>query len=607
MNLRTKLMLGYLIFVVALVALGGWSVWHIRDLGGMTQRIMANNYDSVVAAQDMKESIERQDSAALFFLLGDVDRALTQLREHRRRFDAAFNKAANNITETGEVGIIEAIRGDRGEYYRRFDHFLASSKGASADSRIYFNELEPLFHQLRGRCDELLRLNQSAMLAKSRTASEVARRGFWVTLALAGTLIGLGITLALLLSRMIVQPVRELTSATAKFAGGNLDIKSEITSRDEIGLLAAEFNRMAERIKQLRRSDMGKLLIAQQTTEAAIDSLYDPVLVTDAEGRVTKLNHAAAELFGAETENLGKPVGEVSHDNRIATAVSEAIDHLRPVAGEGASSLLSLPLDGKARAFRLRTTPMRDDENQLLGAVTLLEDITHLREIDRIKSEFVNTASHELRAPLKNVQLGIHALMEKSVGDLNDKQLDLLYSCRADCEKLDKLVSDLLELSKLEAGEDPPQFTSENITRLLRQLIEELRPLVEASDIKFETEIPFDLPTIRIDKGQIERVIKTLVTNAVEHTERNGQIQMTASHRDSHISISVADTGSGIAAEYLPRIFDKFVKVPGSPSEGAGLGLAISKMLLEAHGGQISVQSEVGRGTTFTFTLPTVR
>jgi two-component system, NtrC family, sensor histidine kinase KinB len=605
MNLRTKLMLGYLIFVIALVALGGWSVWHIRDLGGMAQRIMANNYDSVVAAQDMKESIERQDSAALFFLLGEGDRALPQLREHRGRFDAAFNKAANNITEPGETRIIEAIRGDRREYYRRFDNFLASSKGAAADSRIYFNELEPLFHQLRGRCDELLRLNQSAMLAKSRTASEVARRGFWVTLALAGTLIGLGIILALLLSRMIVQPVRELTSATAKFAGGNLDVKSQVTSRDEIGLLAAEFDRMAERIKQLRQSDMGELLIAQQTTEAAIDSLYDPVLVTDAEGRVTKLNHAAAELFGAETENLGKPVGEVSRENRIATAVSEAIDHLRPVAGEGASSLLSLPLDGKARAFRLRTTPMRDEENHLLGAVTLLEDITHLREIDRVKSEFVNTASHELRAPLRNVQLGIHALVEKEVGDLNDQQLDLLYACRADCEKLDKLVSDLLELSKLEAGEDPPQFANENLTRMLRQLVEELRPLVEASDIKFKTEIPFDLPTVRIDKVQIERVIKTLVTNAVEHTERNGEIQMTASHRDSHISISVADTGSGIAAEYLPRIFDKFVKVPGSPSEGAGLGLAISKMLLEAHGGQISVQSEVGRGTTFTFTLPT--
>src|SRR5262245_2094246 len=604
MNLRTKLIVYFIIFVIALLVLGGWSAWRLREISDMTRLIMSNNYDSVVAAQDMKESIERQDSAANFILLGDRERAIAQLNRHRKLFDAAFDKAASNITEPGEAELIAAIRRDRDEYYRRFDQFLVNTRGVSPDNKLYFSQLEPLFHQLRRRCDELLHLNQSAMLNKSNKAAELARRAFWVTSIMAGLLVALGILLAFLLSQSIVRPVRELTSATSKLAGGNLDVKAEISSRDEIGILAAEFNRMAERIRQLRRSDLGKLVIAQQTTEAAIDSLYDPVLVTDAESRVTKLNHAAEEIFGAEAENLGKPVSEVAGDHRIATAVSEAINHQRPVAGEGASSLLSLSFEGKPRAFRLRTTPMRDEARGLLGAVTLLEDITHTREIDRVKTEFINTASHELSGPLKNVQKGIHVLVQGTLGELNEKQLYMLYACRGDCEKLDKLVSDLLDISRLEAGNGYLKFAPVSLTGMLRDVTDELRPVVEAREIKFKTDIPFDLPTIWIDKGQIERVINTLVLNAIEHTEREGEIDLIATLREDYIAVSVSDTGCGIPAEYLARIFDKFAKIPGSASEGAGLGLAISKMLIEGHGGQISVQSEVGRGTTFTFTLP---
>jgi PAS domain S-box-containing protein len=137
---------------------------------------------------------------------------------------------------------------------------------------------------------------------------------------------------------------------------------------------------MAERIRQLRNSDLGKLVVAQQTTEAAIDSLYDPVIVTDAGGCVTKLNWAAEEIFGSQEENTGKHVGEVARDTRIAGAVAEALRSQRPVAGEGAASVLPLAVAGSQRAFRLRTTPMRDSEKRLLGAVTLLEDITHLRD-----------------------------------------------------------------------------------------------------------------------------------------------------------------------------------------------------------------------------------
>ena len=610
MSLRFKLLFSYLIFVTALLVLGGWSAWRLREMGSVSRRIISNNYDSVVAAQEMKESLERQDSAALFALLGAREKAITQLREHRVRFDANFQKAANNITEVGEPEAIEAIRRDRDIYYQMFDAFMnrvAGGENASgeelAERNEYFTRLEPQFNKLRAECEHLLQLNQRAMLGKSEAAAGVAQLWFYRTLLIAGALIAAGTVLAFFLANRIVEPLRQLTASTARIAGGDLSAKVAVSSRDEVGVLAVEYNRMAERIRQLRSSDMGKLLVAQQTTEAAIVSLYDPVIVTDGEGCVTKLNPAAEEIFGSENENTGRHVGEVARDSRIAGAVAEALESQRPVAGEGMSSVLPLAVDGSERAFRLRTTPMRDNGHHLLGAVTILEDITHLREIDRLKSEFIATASHELRTPLTSVQMGVHLLLEGALGELTDQQNEVLQACRQDCERLDKLMRDLLDLSRIEAGESQPQLAAISARDLLATAVEELRPQVEAKDLKLSVDAPVDLPWVLIDRLQIERVISNLVTNALRHT-KNGEIKISAEQRDNHVAISIADTGSGIPTEYLPHIFDKFVQVPDARTGGAGLGLTISKSIVEAHGGQISVQSQVGRGSTFTFTLP---
>jgi len=607
MGLRAKLLLGYAVFIAALVLLGAWSAWRLHDMGKVSRRIMSENYDSVVAAQEMKESLERQDSAALFALIGAREKALTQLREHRARFDASFQKAANNITEIGEPDAIEAIRRERDVYYQRFDSFLSrTTSGTEANDLAlrneYFTQLEPQFNKLRAACEHLLQLNQRAMLAKSEAAAGVAQLWFYRTLLISAVLIVTGLWFAFFLAKRIVEPLRQLTESTARIAGGDLDAKVSVSSGDEVGLLAAEYNRMADRIRQLRNSDLGKVLVAQQTTEAAIDSLYDPVIVTDEEGRVTKLNPAAQEIFGSETDNTGKHVGEVARDQRIAVAVAEALESQRPVVGEGMASVLPLDVDGLERAFRLRTTPMRDNSH-LLGAVTLLEDITHLREIDRLKSEFIATAWHELRTPLTSIQMGVHLLLEKAAGDLTDKQVEVLSACREDCERLDKLMRDLLDLSRIEAGETKPALASTTTNDLIRDATRELRPQVEAKGISFKVDAPAELPNVLVDRTQVERVLTNLVGNAIRYT-RQGEITIRVLARGNFVAVSVSDTGSGIPHEYLPHIFDKFVQVPGAPTGGAGLGLAISRLIVEAHGGQISAQSEPQKGSTFTFTLP---
>jgi PAS domain S-box-containing protein len=605
MSLRNKLLLSFLIFITALVALGMWSALSLRELGEVSRRIIAHNYDSVVAAQDMKESLERMDSAALFLLLGDRDRAMTQFDQHRARFDAAFGNAAGNITEPGESEIIETIRSDRDEYYRRFQAFIAEGERRRPDD--YFRQLEPLFDKIRAECDRLLQLNQRAMAAKSDRAEGVARRELLFTLLLAGALVVAGLALAVLLANGIMRPLRELTATAAKIAGGDLTAKARVTSRDEIGILAAEFNRMAERIQQLRRSDLGRLVTAQQTTEAAIDSLFEPVLVTDGEGRITRLNRAAESLFGARAEIIGKPVADVTHDRRIAMAVSESLRAERTVAAESVAAAIPISIDGTEQSFRLRTTPMRDAEGRLLGAVALLEDITRLREIDRLKSEFVDTAARYLRAPLLNLQTGLHCLIMDVAGEMTDKQKDILYACREDGERLERLMRDLTDLSRIESGEAAPRLAPVRIEDVVQSAAESFRLRAEGKDQSLKTDIAPSLPMLNADAEQIKRVLDNLLSNAIRNTPRGGEIRITAALREDYISVSVADTGRGIPPEYLTRLFHRFLSVPGAEPGSTGLGLAISKRLVEAHGGQISAQSRVGFGTTITFTLPVAR
>jgi nitrogen fixation/metabolism regulation signal transduction histidine kinase len=337
MKLRTKLVVGYTGFVVALGILGAWSARTLSQMSAVSGRIISENYDSVVAAQDMKESLERQDSAALFDLLGQHDRARGQIAEHRSRFDAAFERAAANITERGELETVEAIRRDRDEYYRRFDAFLIASGDRTAR---YFELLEPQFNAVRGQADALLHLNQEAMRRKADEASRIARRWFFVTLALALALMVAGIAVEVGLSQAILRPVRQLTEATTRVAGGDLDAAVPVRSGDEIGTLALGFNRMAERIRELRRSDLGQLLVAQQTTEAAIDSLYDPVLVTDSERRLTRVNSAAERLFGGRADIVGHRIDDVTKDRRIAEAVADVLRSGSTVASESPSAVV---------------------------------------------------------------------------------------------------------------------------------------------------------------------------------------------------------------------------------------------------------------------------
>ena len=260
MTLRARLVSGLSAFVGALVVLGMWSAWHLWRMSTLSERIIAENYDSVVAAQDMNESLERRLRRPVP-APARPDRALPQLREHRERFDAAVKRAAANVTEPGEAAIVEQIAADRDEYYRRFDGFVAALAG-SADARlptspsaVYFSQLEPVFADIRRQCDRLLTVNQDAMRRKASEAAALARRWFLMTLGAALALVVAGAWFASALSASVLRPVTQLTEATNRLAAGDLDAVVAIRRGDELSVLGDRFNEMAGRLRQHRQSD----------------------------------------------------------------------------------------------------------------------------------------------------------------------------------------------------------------------------------------------------------------------------------------------------------------------------------------------------------------
>jgi NtrC-family two-component system sensor histidine kinase KinB len=232
----------------------------------------------------------------------------------------------------------------------------------------------------------------------------------------------------------------------------------------------------------------------------------------------------------------------------------------------------------------------------------LLENVDHLRELDRLKSAFVAAAAHELRTPLMTFQMGIHLLIEDA-GNLTARQHELLDLCRDESAKLVRLSTELLDLSKIESGEAAPRLARLPVAALIGGALDPLRLTIEAHRITLAVDLPADLPPVMADRMQIERVVANLITNAVRATPAGGSITISARTAGSRVTISVADTGHGIPAEYFERIFVPFIQVPGPPSGGAGLGLSISKRIIEAHGGELAVESKPGAGSTFTFTL----
>ncbi len=595
-------MLLVLLMVVVMVG----AVFNFFLLAHRIEAIHKNNYESVVIAQNMKETLERQDSAATFFLAGQTEKARKQYQVNRHLFQDYWQQEEHNITEPGEQQLADDVGQQFAAYRNAIERLLYANppmRPKQADN-YYFDTLEPAFLRLKDRAQNILDLNQTAILRANARATAEARRASYTSIGVTAGAFILALFLVTWTIRAALTPLRSLARQAEEIGIGHLNQRIELHRTDEIGMLAASFNQMAEKLREARRLEEARLHRAERMSDAALENLYDPVIVTDAATCVVHLNHAAEGLFGPEQRAAGLPITKVVSEARIAEAVQRAVHHERVSAAEDEAGMVTLPFGSTQRIYRLRTTPMRDDDGTLLGAVAVLEDITHLRELDRLKTEFIGVASHELRTPVTSLLLSVQLLQEGAVGELTPEQQEVIAAQRQDLERLDHMMRDLLEITRLEAGVTPPRLEIVAPDELAEAALQSVGTQAEVKGVALAVHVPKDLPCLRADRGQITRILVNLLNNAIRHTPSGGQVTVTAQPETDHLTFHVVDTGVGIPAEYLPHIFERFVQVPGATRGGAGLGLSIAQSIVRAHGGAIRVESEPGKGSDFAFTLP---
>jgi PAS domain S-box-containing protein len=409
-------------------------------------------------------------------------------------------------------------------------------------------------------------------------------------------------------SRTILLPAEKLTRSVRSISSGQLNQKIDVNTDDEIGELSREFNKMTERLRMYEQMNIQQLIAEKKKSETIVESIADPIIVTDEHGMLVLMNQAAAAIFDVRGDDWrGKVVREVVGNQSWAGMLE--LGGLKRIELEHRDPLFAFTRNDLQLYFRPRQAHIVDEHGNIQGVVTLLQDVTRFKDLDRMKSEFIATVSHELRTPLTSLSMSIDILSQEVIGSVNQRQKDLLVAAKDDSERLRKLVKELLDLSKLESGKYELKKELVDFRRLVADAVRPLRLPFEEKQIHLELNIPEHLPALSADSHQLTWVVTNLLSNALRFTDTSGKVQLTAKEEKQGILVTVADTGHGIPQENLETIFDKFVQVKSSTETtpgSVGLGLAIAREVVEAHGGRIWVESQVGVGSTFFFTFPTV-
>ena len=413
---------------------------------------------------------------------------------------------------------------------------------------------------------------------------------------LTGTLIAtiLAILLGVVVAEYTTRPLRDLAKTTQHIS---LDAHSDQlipTTRDEVGQLAGAINAMRVQL----RAQYGRLDTERKKLVAVLKQLSDGVMIVDEMGKVQMVNPAAQRMFSVkEGDALDRSLPSVVRHHQI-------IDLWRKCLESGENQVTSLEVPGKHQIFQVEAIPL---VHTLPGSVLLVvNDLTHLRRLETVRRDFISNISHELRTPLASLKALAETLQESALDDPPAARR-FLNRIEAEVDALSLMVQELLELSRIESGKVPLELKPVPPQDLLTSAIERLQLQSENSGIQVQLHCPADLPLVLADPPRIEQVVVNLLHNAIKFTPAGGNITLSAESSEDIILFSIKDTGSGISAEDLPRIFERFFKADRARSGGGtGLGLAISRHLVEAHGGRIWAESLEGHGSTFYFTIPVV-
>ena len=592
--LRNRIFVGVAPLIVLLMVVGGYAVWLFLRLGSAVNTTLHENYVSIVAMRDLQEAAEQTERALSGNTTADGPSSPAQRQAVLEARAAVCRRSVDAelaiITEPGEREAAERLRA-RNEAFLQAAFALAATDGAPAGT------------SLRAPLDELLAatasirdINERAMNDKDQRARQTARQSTRVMFLAMATALGLGLFFAYRLGGVVLRPIQRLTDSAREMGEGNLDQVLPVQGRDELGQLAAAFNKMAGKLRLYRQTTTDELVHARQATEVVFAALLDPIVIFSAAGEIAYQNPAA--------ERLRKKLAGTAMSLPIVGLAMKVLQGGGDYLPESFEQALCVRVDDREKFLLPRVIGLRDGG---AGAVVILHDVTRFRLLDDVKTNLVATVSHELKTPLTSIRMAVYLLLEERIGALNPKQTELLIASRDDAERLLDLINNLLDLAKLESGVSASERRAQSPEETVRAAVQEARDLVSAAGLTLTVQVDAQLPLVAIAADRLSHVFSNLISNAAKHSPPGESITVAARAEEGGAAVrfSVTDHGPGVPATERERVFDKFYRLPGEAREGAGLGLAICREIVRAHDGRIGVTAGPdGRGSEFFFVLP---
>ncbi|HCV27905.1 MAG TPA: ATP-binding protein [Dehalococcoidia bacterium] len=410
----------------------------------------------------------------------------------------------------------------------------------------------------------------------------------------------LGFAVSWVLSGRLVDGVARLTAAGRRAVDGDYTVRTGIGGPSDVADASESLNHLIDRLRSaLEEGGSERIRLS-----SILNTMTDGVLVVDEDGIVELVNPAAIAMLDAPPEfRAGDRMVTLNRDHEVLRVVTDCVHERTPAHGQvellGSRRLLNVaavPLTGEALVDEPARTMSR--------ALVLLTDLTELRRVDVTRTEFVTNASHELRTPLAAIRASAETLQLGALTD-PDAAYDFLDRINDNVLRMEDIITEMLELSRLETGQAPMHLAPISLHDVVMEEVDRLRPVAERAGIALSSDSTDELPAITADRSMASQVVSNLLSNAIYASDEGAEVSVAASRTPEGVELSVTDNGRGIEAEYIPHVFERFYKADASRSDGGtGIGLAIVKHIAQAHGGDVSVESASGRGSTFTVTFP---
>ena len=584
MNLKTKITLGFVAMLALLLSIGGYAFYTVRQLDMKSRNILKDNLYSVQLGQQMLRGLDA---------LGREPANAAGLRLFREN----LTNEAGNITEPGERRLVDSLT----------QQLAAYEQGISRDARA----LPPAWTPLRAQTLRVMELNTAALTRKNTLANhyaEQANRNLVLGITLAA-LLGLGFVASV--PEAAVQPLRKLSAALAHATARNFAATIPQESQDEFGAVAQAFNQMLSELRAYRSSTAAELLTARNRAASIINTLDEGLLVLDENRHVLLANPVMCELLGLPPgQLLGRPAAIVRLENDLFQTLLKPLDAPNRAQAVAEAPVLTITQRGEEAFYRLAVQDLvsfneASDKTELVGQLLTLRNVSDFKKLDQVKSNFLATVSHELKTPLSSINLSLKVLQKDNLPP--EERQDITVGIQRETQRLQRLVSELLDVSRLDSGQGIQlNFAPTQLADVVRFAEATVQAQLANKQLTLQTALPPDLPPARADVEKTTWVLINLLANAIRYSPAGESIAVRAVRAGKFVQVTVQDRGPGIAAEHHDRIFQRFAQLPDKAgyTGGSGLGLSIAREFITTQGGRLWVESELGSGSAFHFTLP---